>query len=271
MKELEQIYEMYKHIVHENPDDYNQQFIKNENDCYFELSPDTGKLVQKTHYYDEHNNEFTINARFYTYLNSLRKFNGFPSVISDMDFFRLQADRVFHGFRDIRHGKSLLSDFNYHHGNKGSFGTHFSDNPSEAFIYTENNQYEKDKNRIMEAKILPGKYINMLHLSIIGDAIERSDDEFRESSIYNRFKNDVYKIKDFFKQHESDGFMIESFKRTLLNNQILATLLGFDYIIHNMSSNNNHYIVLNRNKFAVSTDEYNRFYGENSTENISEK
>lgn len=272
--DLDLIYQAYRHVQDEKPEDYNCR-----------------KLTR--FYYDEKGNSFTPYARFFGFIVALNNFNGFPKIVSDSDFRKIKSKQLYHGFRDADFATSLIFDFDYHLGVLKALGTFFSNKPWEAETYTwaskKNNNQDyvnqlnqkinaqngsvdenivlSDKNRILKAKVVSANHAHINQIREIRDnimyfrefdKIENPRDRKKAVELYNYcFKYDALETYKAFNENPRQDF----FEAIANDEKLLALYLGYDYITIDPIGKQDceHTLVFNRNAIVVPESEVERF------------
>ncbi len=213
---------------------------------------DKEKLTMLFDYYKSNKNSkerdgFKNKNRVFNYFIDLCGFNGFPKVLSNSDFEKLECPTFYRGVENVEHNANTLADFDYHYGygmdGNGIYSSGFLDevrfyakcNPQNVMTFKFDGNFVEGRDLI--------KYIIYL-LNAEQDDLEvlRPQDKRRMSTLkkfYNSIKNS--NEKDEFKE-----FFIK-------NPSFLPVYLGYDAQYIHAS-----FIIFNRSSMVVSQSEHDR-------------
>jgi len=235
LKELEELYEIYKKIV--------------------------ANLLKNPRFTDEYGKRVTVDSEMYKILVGYYHFDKFPQIIEDDVYNKLNQKEIYHGFTDYEHGAELLSHFNYNFGVGGyTPGLFFTDFKDVATWYTNHEVEGLDENgeRVLNVKIAPNskgmnfKNLQDLIISPVDDLPKNLDSNYKEKiQCLEIFKNSLKE-----KGENPNGFL-----KTMKRTSNFAVYLGLDYLFEETY---NHTIIFNRNAMCVSEDLFNKFC-DNST------
>ena len=252
---LELIYKTFLQIQNENPENYENLKLDNRKRLYF----------------DDRGNTFDPKSRFFSYLIALRDFGGFPTVLPDGKYYRVNSKQIYHGFREYEHGAQLLTDFNYHVGIFGAQGTFFTECKDEAVTYTwkyceDKDQTVADKGKILRAKIVSDNsctredimWIRQVLEDMEFDKIENEKDRQKMFELYEFcFKQ---KSKIVFDEDYDRMNRICFYNALLGHDYTLAVFLGYDNMIcYDDQRDYNHYVLFNRAKMIVPASDVKKF------------
>lgn len=194
------------------------------------------------------------NELFY-FVTDLASYGGFPKVLKNDDFIKLDRPLLYHGYDKHIHAASYLWDFRFHYG-RGDFGqgTYFTSDYDDAKSFT--GGYKWDSSLVMSAKILPSRVIKYSMLKKIADP-NNSDIGELDDSIVERL-NKLYELIQSIEDERTKKLIYNGIFKVKNDYSTLAILLGFDMIENDLRPDfyeGDHYILLNRNKLVVNEKE----------------
>ncbi len=190
-------------------------------------------------------------------------FDGLPKVVAEEEFKDIDSPEFFHGFEEFSYGNNFLKDKKYHTGTGHINGFFATGDFDEAVIYTsEYNVNDEDESRVLNFKLkseimgINTNDLQVIYTAIYDDCMEYLSDEWFQK---------INEIIEFISKINDKDLKI-NFLNTLMEYPVLATILGYDYLIDN-EEDNNFLVVLNRASMVVSESQVKVFENGASLEN----
>lgn len=233
--ELELIYEYYKNLKQEIIDDPGREFE-----------------------YDEYGNSQEVSQQLYYFLQDFYGKSNNPQILEDSEYEDLQAQTLYHGFRNMRFAANYLWDITKHYGG-GLFGSGFyvSDDVNEAMEYTQVG-FNLSRDRVVEMKVDFDncKMIENYDLQNIIVRIKSGSDI--KPVLYYSILGAEQKKRLCDLQKFLDNLNDRDFVDTITYDEaIIAIYLGFDAVVSNHERYIN-YLMLKPEKLCISQSEFER-------------
>lgn len=200
----------------------------------------------------------------FVYLLGLRNFDRKPKVTNDIDYAKLDGGSLFHGFEKSDYGKNFLSEDDYNPGTGISCSGFFlTKNYYEALRYTVNfeNEYVpftslrdyQNPNNILRVKIYKGNGTTNTYISKLAKLLSKGKVQLDEN------KEKMNELMSFIFDIE-DKRLRKKFLKVFTNNPSnIAVYLGYDYMLDDLYSLNDNFVLFNRGILRVSQKEYDKF------------
>lgn len=202
---------------------------------------------------DENGNLNNIYNIMFGYIIDFYQKNGFPQILSDDVYDKIESQEVYRGFKDNEHIGNMLCHYNYHYGNGIIQGMYFTSFKEEALAYTRTgSNISADENKVLKAKILSDNYLNYTDLFILKS---NSVDKIYKSCnpLFIQKKKDLIEFCESRKEEHGDD--INEFYSIMSRPGVFAVYLGLDYLYRETAK---HFIVLNRNIVAIKESEFKK-------------
>ena len=220
----------------------------------------------------------TKNLRYHIlgFLIDYKGFNGFPPVLEDKKFKKLDGKSWYHGFGHSEFGRDFLDSFNYHYGSgKYVDGFYLTDIETEAFKYVQDRLMMEDekldysdisvktqRNLTAEFKLVDARGIKEEKL----EEYIKKFKNFNEQTIDDEdVRQKMMQIRNFLESKRGEkGVILFGDLMTEQNKSALAVYLGYDYIIDEVG----YLVLLNRTKLAAKKSDLEKFSKGSKNESV---
>lgn len=194
-------------------------------------------------------------------------YNGFPTVVADKEFKKLDGTSWYHGFGRSEHGRSFLDSFSYHYGaGKHLDGFYLTDIITEAYKYVQDKLMEANEKfyysdiSLKEQKELTAEFKMLDANGIREEKLEeiiKKFNKFEESSVDDDgIRQKLAQIRKFIEMHSGEvGLNLFIDYLMGLNKSALAVYLGYDFVRDEVG----YTVMLNRSKLAVKQSDFDKF------------
>ena len=199
-------------------------------------------------------------------------YNGFPVVLKDEDWEKIDGVTYYHGYEEYAHGANFLNDAKYHYGDGRLFdgtltnGFYLTKNKYIAKLYTKPaGDRPSDSDRVLPVKLKLGRtaYLTSFSLKLLMMKKKEDYSGFGSDEINQNFTD----LKIFLDSIKSDtSEQSKMFRRIIKSPTLLAVLMGYEYFTdyeNAMTANGRNLkdslIVQDRSLIMVRESDYNRF------------
>ncbi len=253
---------------------------------YFLHGIDISKVSGKNKNFTAYEYNKFVSKAVFDYLLELFDYKNNPKLLTEKDYESLSQKELFHGFRKSEHGLEFLVSDNYHTGEGFTGGLFLTNLKEEASNYTENYKTnQKDEEKILSAKILSNNIVDYYDLKKLRTLLNSNNNELNQIKLSDKLAERLLKIKKlhellpqninkdkfvefyiFMENLKTDDFGYAFLQLFMDNLSSLAIVLGYDAIVYEKNENGfvgsqqgDYYILLNREKLAVSESELKKF------------